>query len=422
MGSLTDLYLPPANPPTLILSHPTPSERRKIWAQSHPKWGAALYLDEYLHREEYLMTVPLAKGGGIAHWILTIDGVAPDDRPILSSCETLRKRAFIATKEDENGMGVKQRMDWSLSNGNHYKEGGKKEGSGVKEAVAHGIGSVFTDPQFRGNGYASRMMELVGEHLKNRQGNMMNFNGNWGQKPSSPPATFSVLFSDIGKKFYAARGWAPFPSTHLSFPPQETMGGTPPNARPISYHDLPELCALDEKWLLKRMANERNSSNGTCVALAPDLDAMLWHLMREDFVTKRIFGWTPRVRGAAFGKVGKRIWAIWSRSYLSKPPKAEGNTLYILRVVIEDESADPVYLSEGLRVIIEFARNEAFEWQTRHVELWNPSRQLRDLIRGSGLEYEAVEREIESIPSLRWYGECPSEEIEWMANEKYAWY
>jgi hypothetical protein len=52
-------------------------------------------------------------------------------------------------------------------------------------SVVHGIGSVFCPVEFRGRGYAGRMMELLGEKLRYWQSN----NG----------CPFSILFSDIGK-------------------------------------------------------------------------------------------------------------------------------------------------------------------------------------------------------------------------------
>jgi len=427
MNSLSEVNLPPARSPTLILAHPTASERRSIWTQSHLKWGGALVLDEYLHREEYLMTVPLAKGGGITHWILTVDGMDPADRPILSSCETLRKRALVAAKNGESvTVAYDKVVNGSKGNGSRNKEKADTTGEGkkVEEVIAHCIGSVFTDPQFRGRGYASRMMELVGERLRSYQGALGSVQGCWHHQTLTPPlASISVLFSDIGKKFYAARGWAAFPSTHLSFTPQATAAPKKSQSvKPIDYYELAELCALDERLLRDEMAERLDCGNRTCVALAPDLDAFLWHLMREDFMTKRILGHTPRIRGAVFGAAGSRIWTIWTRSYLSKPPKADGNTLYILRFVVENESADAMYLSEGVQAVISAARNEAYKWKSGHVELWNPSQYLLDLIRQTGLEYEAVEREMESIPSLQWYGAGRSEDVEWIANEKYAWY
>src|SRR5262245_43037666 len=181
MGFNSEPKLLTSSSSSLILAHPTPEERIRIWTQTHSKWGTAITLSDYLRREAYLLTVPVAKAGGITHWILTESDKPPNKRPILSSCETLRKRALVSTRHGT-----------------------------VEETVAYGIGAVFTDPLFRGRGYASRMMDLLGPALSRHccgggvRGNTA------GCKANPRRVAFSVLFSDIGKKFYAARGWAPF--------------------------------------------------------------------------------------------------------------------------------------------------------------------------------------------------------------------
>ncbi|KAL2022875.1 hypothetical protein VTK56DRAFT_4406 [Thermocarpiscus australiensis] len=388
-------------PPLLVLTHPTPAERTAIWRLTHPQWGPALTERDYLAREAYLTTVPLARDGGITHWVLTVAGLPPDARPLLSSCETLRKRAVAS-----------------------------RNGKVVEEGVAHGIASVFTDPQFRGRGYASRMMRELGERLRTWQvpGGGDESNGETGgvvegdcrHRPHH--SLFSVLYSDIGKQFYARHGWAPFASSHVAFKPGKFGGDDVAGqqvARPIGYHDLAELCCVDERLLRADLA--RRPAGKTHVALLPELDAMLWHLMREDFMTKCIFGRTPAVRGAVAGEPGKRIWAVWMRGYYGGLQNMEGNTLHVLRAVIEDEELPDEELLEGFRSIVRIAQAEAEEWKTQDVQMWNPTPRFRALIERCGIEYEFVDRDKESIASLMWYGEEPTAELDWVANEKYAW-
>ncbi len=180
--------LPSSSSPSLILTNPTPAELVRTWTLTHPKWGPALTHDDYLQREEYLTTVPLAKDGGITHWILTDRPREPGQRLVLSSCETLRKRTLVCGPDGE-----------------------------VRYGIAHGIASVFTDPQLRGKGYASRMMEELGRALETWQADEGR-----SSSTSPPPSRgssngtdgakshFSVLYSDIGKTFYRAKGWEPY--------------------------------------------------------------------------------------------------------------------------------------------------------------------------------------------------------------------
>ncbi|KAK4044102.1 hypothetical protein C8A01DRAFT_31700 [Parachaetomium inaequale] len=385
--------LPDATSPLLVLTHPTPRERTLTARHTYPTWGFALAEADYLARETYLTTVPLARDGGITHWILTLAGAAPDARPILSSCESLRKRAV-------------------------YVDGGSK--GEVVEGVAHGIGSVFTEPAFRGRGYASRMMRDVGAVLRGWQAAAAATNSEKGVVEKGH-SLFSVLYSDIGKTFYARHGWAAFESAHVSFKPVEgpVGGGEGQVARAIGYHELAELCAVDEKLLRADLA--RRGGGKTHVAILPELDALLWHLMREDYMTKCIFGKTPTVRGAVAGEPGKRVWAVWMRGYYGGLKKLEGNVLHVLRVVVEDPEQPDEELVAGFRSIVQIAQHEAAEWKTQDIQVWNPTPKIRGLVEKCGIESEFVNRDKDSIASLRWYGEEPTAELDWVANEKYAW-
>lgn len=383
-------------------------------------WGPALSLDSYLSRESYLTTVPLARDGGITHWILTISGLPANERPILSSCETLRKRVLYTTRDGK-----------------------------VKEGLAHGIGSVFTDTKFRGKGYASRMMTELAKALRgsgNGSGDGGWQRGMWGE--GSREVVLSVLYSDIGKGFYSKHGWGVFESGHAEFKPKE--GGQSGGVRDkladhgeggregvkrIGYHELAELCCVDERLLRERLSRLAKGDDGeegegekkkkkkaVHVAIVPELDQMLWHLMREDFMTKHIFGKMPQVKGAVYGAKGNRVWAVWTRGYYGGLEKMEGNTLHILRVVVEDEGGmREEELVEGLRSIVEVAQAEAAEWRSEKVQMWNPSERLRGAIGKIGVEYEYVDRDKDSIASLMWYGEEATEEVDWVCNEKYAW-
>ncbi|KAK0671620.1 hypothetical protein QBC41DRAFT_371612 [Cercophora samala] len=388
MGSntpLSDPSHPESSSPLITLTNPTPSELPQIFTLSHPKWGPALTLQDYLDREAYLTTVPLSKNGGITHWLLTLSSAPSGERPILASCESIKKRAFYTTPSGT-----------------------------VREGVAHGIASVFTDPKYRGKGYASRMMSDLGERLKS-----------WQDGGGDKPVVFSVLYSDIGKGFYARHGWAPFESSHISWAP--AAGSSPSRGKgvkTIGYHELAELCAVDERLLKERLAGMAKADGGKKrhVALAPELDQLLWHLMREDFMTKHIFGKTPEVRGAVAGPKGKRVWAVWTRGYYGGLEKTEGNTLHVLRVVVEDEeNTSEEELVDGFKAIVGIARAEAKEWRSHDVQMWNPTGLVRGLVDKIGVEYEFVERDKDSIASLMWYGEEEGEEVDWVANEKYAW-
>lgn len=185
--------LPDASSLNLHLSHPTDNECLTIWRLSSLAWRDALTLPQYLEESAYLTTVPLAKDGCMTIWILVDETLPPDQRPILSACESFRKRSFLSGPEGE-----------------------------LTEGIIHGIASVFTDPTYRRRGYASRLMKELTKELRT-----------WQIKPER--CFGSVLYSDIGKEFYAKAGWHPFPNNnHIEFAPSKTSRRShdPPKFKP----------------------------------------------------------------------------------------------------------------------------------------------------------------------------------------------
>lgn len=345
-----------------------------VWDMNALSWRGALSHKDYLDREVYLTTVPLACEKGVSHWILVDSSLPPNNRQILASCESLRKRALVA----QNGK--------------------------VTEVITHGIGSVFCNPEFRGRKYPSRMMSEIGKKVQNWQ-------------TEKYECKFSILFSDIGTKFYAGFGWKPFPSTHITIPPNASAIGN--GANPLHARDLPELCAWDEASIHKQLSASKDGR--IHVSIIPENDQMQWFHLREEFLCFRIFGperELPEIKGAIAGPAGSRVWAVWTRSYYGPLVPESGNTLHILRLVVEDETSPNN--SEYLKGILAIAQVEANKWVLNNVELWNPTPVVKEMVQQTGLPHSEVIRDKESIASLMWYGE-ESEEIVWEGNEKFGW-
>jgi hypothetical protein len=131
-----------------------------------------------------------------------------------------------------------------------------------------------------------------------------------------------------------------------------------------------------------------------------------------------------------------RVWAIWTRNYgtdaASNPAK---NTLYILRLVIDPPSSPSFSPSSpdlqlAFDAVLHSALDTARAWNCGAVHLWNPTPIARDLISRSGVTHSYVHRDVDSIPSMMWYGpEGEGREndgegkgaVDWIANEKYCW-
>jgi hypothetical protein len=204
--------------------------------------------------------------------------------------------------------------------------------------------------------------------------------------------------------------------------------------------DLAELCQIDEA-LVRTSLEARPKDSNTAVALIPDVETIRWHHAREDFVGTELHGKTPKVKGAIIGtEKGKRVWCYWTRMwYNQNPEETKGNTLHILRVVIEDEghsswegtgtkhangeSTNHVH-DDSIAALLLVAQREAEEWRMEEVEAWNPSSELLAAAQKLDPQAQVVDRDTESIASLKWYPahDGPvAESIDWIGNEKYGW-
>ena len=376
--------LPDAQSPDLHLTHPTSREFDLIYSLGFQEWGDALTLPQYLEESAFLTSVPLAKDGGMTVWFLTNRRLPEDNRPILCSCETFRKRTFVTT-----------------SDGN------------FSEAITHSVASVFCNPEYRGHGYAARLMQELAVILPTWQ-------------TGSKTCVGSVLYSDIGKSYYAKLGWHPFPlNDHIEFDPMHSLEPSNVAIRSIAEKDLDQLCKDDEAMIWRAMTS--SSSRKTLMMLVPDLDHMLWHHRKEEFACNKLFGKHPQVKGVMTGELNDRMWVIWTHRYYGHPHAVSlNNTLYILRIVIENQNPDQEqreHQVEQMRAILWAAQHEAADWDLDCVKMWDPAHLIQDMVERTGIQHRRVEREEESIASLLWFGEGSGKDdtVEWLGSEKYGW-
>lgn len=383
--------LPSQDSPDLHLVVATQEE----WlAQQHvnsTEWKGALDLEAYLRREDYLFNQELTKDGGITPWSLVYEPEGSSKRLALCGCESQNKKALVGRQ-------------------------GK-----VEKVIAHAVASVFCPSQNRGKGYAGRMMSELGKRLSK-----------WQAKDGNQ-VLFSVLYSDIGKKFYAARGWQAFPSAHVSLPGKPSSADDLPKVQMLKSEDLPELCDIDERLLRSRLAKS-SSSGGPAVALLPDSRTLWWHHAREEFVAKELFDRDPAIKGATTGEVGSRVWCYWTRVW-TNPQEEEPNTLHILRLVFEDDSFSdfaPASVegaekskqsrsAKSVAALCAAAQAEASQWDMKEVQIWNPTSTTLAAAQLLDTKASIEHREAESIASLQWYGDGSWQSIDWVCNEKYGW-
>jgi GNAT superfamily N-acetyltransferase len=389
--TIKDQLLPSSTSPHLHLTEATAAERTATWVANSVAWRGPLSQEDYVSRELHFTKLPLVRNAGIRHWILVDKRLPADARPILGACETIRKHALV-----------------------RYPDGS------VKEVACQGITSVFCEAKYRGRGYASRMLgELVKTFEAGRSG--------------CQPCKFSVLWSDIGKEFYAGLGWIPHENRHIEFLSKALKVSK--RVRLLRDSDLKHLCDLDVDMVTR--ATRRIPSSKIQATILPTHDQIQWHHGREDFICRKIFGREPDVRGAIIGHPSHRMWVIWARYFYGPLYSDAPNTLCVLRLVVEDENLGHSFHSENgdrideslidetghhLQQLLQAAQTQAEEWKLRRVELWNSTPLVDNLLRRTNFKHDRVERERNGVASLMWHGQDGRDaEVEWVGNEKYCW-
>ncbi|KAF2787555.1 hypothetical protein K505DRAFT_396426 [Melanomma pulvis-pyrius CBS 109.77] len=110
----------------------------------------------------------------------------------------------------------------------------------------------------------------------------------------------NILYSDIGKSYYAHLGWHPNPTNqHIEFRPEMSSTTT----KSILEDELENLCKKDEA-LVKRLMAVPSKGDKKRVTIIPNLEHMLWHIRKEDFATNYLFGNIPHAKGGIIGKPG----------------------------------------------------------------------------------------------------------------------
>lgn len=378
--------LPPGDSPDLVLVPATPQERIESIKLNSVAWKGPLDIDTYIARENHLYNQRLT-GEGLTCWILVDRSEPEGDRTILSSCESYLKKALLA-----------------------------RDGK-VEKVATHGVGSVYCRPEFRGKGYAKRMFEELCQRLDTWQ---------MEQEPRGR-SLFTVLFSDIGKRFYAQFGWRPFLSSHMSLPPvaKDVVASDAKSLTRVLHAEDVQRCMCNDTVLAKlsdqmRAASEKSSR--AKIAIVPDFDHFVWHWAREEFYTKNLHPdrSAPVIKGA--GNDQARVYCAWNRNFGEEP---EDNVLYILRWVYDDPTSpqEEQTLVEAMAGILRRAQREAHEWNMSKVEFWNPTPLLERAVAMLDPDAQVVHREQSSISSLRWTGaeQGLGKDVEWVLNEKYTW-
>lgn len=377
--------LPPSQSTDVVLVPASGPEYVQTAYLNGVEWKGPLNMDQYLEREIELQSVSLTKDGRITGWILTSNALSPNSdgtRPILASCESIAMSAYVARAGQ------------------------------VHKVQVHGIASVYTRPEHRGKGYAGRLMADLGKRLES-----------W-QQIDDQQNSFSVLYSDIGQKYYAQFGWSPHDSTHIHLP---LLARSDYEKAATSFPPVQDLCPEDLSSLpTTRMAEEElqrlsaHKPEVSFTAICPDMDHFEWHHAREAYITKFRGKSPPRVKGAIHRETGLAV--IWTLRYAAQSKDWQ---LAILHTVIPS-GLEPSEANQRIfAALLMRSQVEAAEWDMAGgVDIWDPSDLVvaaaRLLRTNDQPEVEVITRDKEHICSLRWTNSQEHDPV-WLYKQEYAW-
>ncbi|KAG8910878.1 hypothetical protein FRC01_006073 [Tulasnella sp. 417] len=382
----------------LTIKQATPSQiefsRRLTWME----WNRGRSVEEYLSYSAKLDECSFSISSRYLTWVL-VPRDEPDTLDFLSSCETYRRNILI------------------------------KHESGVKETAGYGIASVFTRPDFRGNGYASHMMRLLHWAFAPHELLPRFPHEVWGTPPSQNlgDAAVSVLYSDVGG-FYERCGPTPETTGWISAERKSTVW---PVNREDVLSQLAQVRWLDEPSLMRLLPQDDRLIASDIVFKKEPRFTFLPGDSQVEFQTKRYLlslGDTelesPKVFGVSVPEASSRAldpklageeeqestlaYAAWTFELKPQPSR-----LIICRLRATPESF-PTILSAAL--------SEARKVGVEIVEVWNLPGEFEKVVEQTG--GKTFERE-DHWPCMAWYGsnETPNSVdwkriIKWDNNEK----
>jgi GNAT superfamily N-acetyltransferase len=122
----------PDGPLTVIFEEADDHQRIQCMKLGATSFREPLSAEDYVKREEYLAQRPLTRNGGLRYWCLR---PGSDPAQILAKCQTIQRDIIV------------------------------RDAKGCRQQQCYCIASVITDPQFRGYGLASLLLERVAKWM-----------------------------------------------------------------------------------------------------------------------------------------------------------------------------------------------------------------------------------------------------------------
>jgi len=268
---------------TVITRLATPTECIERDKLTYLAWGATLTESLFLKREERLRAHTWAKQN-MKTWVLA----SSTGNQILSSFETFKMKSSV------NGM----------------------------PGHSYGIASVFTEERFRGNGYASQVLQEAFTQIEQDDSHAQSY----------------LLFSEVGPKIYERLGFSLCPSHKFVFKPEQM---NPNKSR------LRITAELDD---VRQLLDEHKSEPFT---IRPTIEQLDWHWERSRVYAELLD--RPPQSFFALHLFGSKSMSTWMADY-------KNNTFRALTFIAENP--------QDAKAMIEYAQSEALRLELDDVRVW----------------------------------------------------
>ncbi|UNI24065.1 hypothetical protein JDV02_009844 [Purpureocillium takamizusanense] len=336
----------------------TPAFITQHFENNAQMWAAPLSKEDYLQLQRQL-AITDASVGDTAYWVLT-----HKDKPetVISSCTAYIRDAMINV------------------------------GYGMQSVNAVVITDIFTIPEQRRKGMATKLLQKVQEKLDEREKRI----------------EFSVIWSDNRPEFFEELGWKAQPANTLRIRlPKGAPIEMPPATDQLAYATGPRMANIvqrDIKMTKCRFTYIRDKKK-IVAQLIPTHKLLRWHAVRTVTMKGLLTGGDAVAGddgwlGASWVSDENRtqVWAWWVPDYRSR-------RLFIARFITVRLSG----MEQGMKELLKVAAAAASSLGFREVVMWEPTEQVTkaaslvvdELPEGSKM---FVEERTDMIPCLRWHG------------------
>ncbi|KAG8737337.1 hypothetical protein FRC12_017188 [Ceratobasidium sp. 428] len=349
-------------------------EARKLRSLAWAKW---LGSEGYVRKCEAWDSLEHANGGKLITWVL-VTAEDPETLGILSTCATYRRDILLLSPNETRS----------------------------NTSTGYAVAGVFTPPQYRGKGYARRMMGLL--HFAIAQPDEVPaFPSSWGQPPAriEPPGSLSVLYSGVGT-FYSTcppgegTGWTitGTKTTHWIVNEVDILP-IDPRIELLSQEAAVSIVVGDAP-LFKRDFESRGPSPHVHFAFQSTaawcLFQMRNHLDHPDLVVSPPEIWGARIQAES----GETHFIVWT--YKPYPESQR-------KLVVVNLRSSPATFPLLFAAVVSIARDRGYEI----IEAWDLEKEIDSVVQSTG--GRTFEREGQ-LPAVKWYGS--QESIVWVGNSR----